>query len=174
MLIGLDRTIERADRDWSAYLIRTVKDFVVWGMSPSGSVDQDNAEWLMEVLSLGGLTRTGRIIAREVACAASPVNEALIAFASMSKRRPTGNREREVQARRKAEPLDPAKFHVTAVLQALRIGLTRSRSASETAIYRFDALCPLVPQHSKSSVNGSRCKRQPPLVRQRLWADMRC
>ena len=89
MLIGLDRTIERADRDWSAYLIRTVKDFVVWGMSPSGSVDRDKAEWLIEALSLGGATRTGRIIAREVACTAWPVSDALIAFASVSKRRPT-------------------------------------------------------------------------------------
>ena len=107
MLIGLDRTIERADRDWSAYLIRTVKDFVVWGMNPSGSVDRDKAEWLIEVLSRSGVTRTGRIIAREVAWVASPVNEALIALASVSRRRPAGNGETDDQAgRRGAEPLD--------------------------------------------------------------------
>src|SRR4029453_15172986 len=92
--------------DWSAYLIRTVRDFVVWGMSPSGSVDRDKAEWLLETLSLGGATRTGRIIAREVACAVWPVNDVLIAFATVSKRRPTDTGERQVPARPMAGPSD--------------------------------------------------------------------
>src|SRR5262245_22651786 len=86
MLIDLDRTIERADRDWGAFRIRTVKEFVVWGMGPSGSIDRDKAEWLIEALSRGGVTRTGRIIAREVACAVWPANNALLEFASISRR----------------------------------------------------------------------------------------
>jgi len=43
-----------------------------------------------------GATRKDRILAREVACAAWPENDALIAFASVSKRSPTGKGEWEV------------------------------------------------------------------------------
>src|SRR5829696_6427777 len=36
VLIALDAVIERADREWRSYLIATVRDFVVWGLSPVG------------------------------------------------------------------------------------------------------------------------------------------
>src|SRR5215212_11934647 len=49
VLIALDAVIERADREWRSYLIATVRDFVVWGLSPVGRIDRQKAEWLVAV-----------------------------------------------------------------------------------------------------------------------------
>ena len=38
VLISLDAVVEKADREWRSYLIGTVRDFVVWGLSPVGRV----------------------------------------------------------------------------------------------------------------------------------------
>ena len=35
LMLSADRAAHKADPDWSAYLISTVRDFVVWGMPPS-------------------------------------------------------------------------------------------------------------------------------------------
>ncbi len=40
-LIALDRGVQRADPDWTNYLVGAVRDFVVWGLPPIGSVDRD-------------------------------------------------------------------------------------------------------------------------------------
>ena len=34
MLLSLDATVERADRDWREYLVPAVAQFVVWGLEP--------------------------------------------------------------------------------------------------------------------------------------------
>jgi hypothetical protein len=68
LLIALDRSVTKADPSWTEYLVATIVDFVVWVERPTGFVDDDTALWLAEALSAGGaLTRTARLIAREVA-----------------------------------------------------------------------------------------------------------
>ena len=52
--------------------VANVRDFVVWGLPPIGAVDPEKAEWLVSVLSDRGLTKSGRLIAREVARDAEP------------------------------------------------------------------------------------------------------
>ncbi len=79
-LITLDRSVTRADPDWANYLVGTVRDFVIWGLPPAGSVDLDKAEWLVRILSSGSTSKTARLIAREVAREAREVDKALLAF----------------------------------------------------------------------------------------------
>jgi hypothetical protein len=68
LLLALDRSVVKADRTWTDYLVATIVDFVVWVERPTGFVDDDTALWLAETLSSGGaLTRTARLIAREIA-----------------------------------------------------------------------------------------------------------
>src|SRR3954467_10642486 len=62
VLIALDAVVEKADREWRSYLIGTVRDFVVWGLSPVGQVDRAKAEWLVAVLSSGVARQTARTL----------------------------------------------------------------------------------------------------------------
>jgi hypothetical protein len=87
LLISLDRAVEKADADWSDYLIRTVRDFVVWGLPPIGAVDREKAEWLIAALSSDGASKTFRQIAREVVRDACEVDALLLAFAGSPRRR---------------------------------------------------------------------------------------
>ena len=80
-LIALDRGVGRADPAWAEYLVTAVVDFVVWGARPTGYVDADTADWLATSLSAGGLTRTGRLIAREVVREAEAVERTLLPVA---------------------------------------------------------------------------------------------
>jgi hypothetical protein len=86
ILIALDRSIDRADKDWRAYLVATIRDFVIWGSPPAGRIDRDKAEWLIAALSHGG--PTARAIARSVAREALQVEDALLVFATTAKRKP--------------------------------------------------------------------------------------
>lgn len=87
MLLHLDRAVRSADRDWCDYLVATVRDFVVWGMPPVGSVDSAKAEWLSALLSHGGLTKAGRLIVREVVRDARRIDDdALLALSGRPKR----------------------------------------------------------------------------------------
>ena len=90
MLIGLDHAVKTADRDWSDYLVVTIRDFVIWGASPVGVVDSGKAEWLLAALSKGGVTKNGRVLAREIARAAPVADDALLAFARSPKRHAYG------------------------------------------------------------------------------------
>jgi len=80
-LIALDRELQSADPYWRDYLVLMVRDFVVWGMEPVGSVDRTKAEWLVPILSSNGMTKTGRLIAREVMREAWDVDATLAAIA---------------------------------------------------------------------------------------------
>jgi hypothetical protein len=80
LLIALDRAARKFDRDWNGYFVSAVRDFVVWGLEPIGQVDRAKAEWLLRVLSNGGITRRGRTIAREVVQDAFEVDALLMAF----------------------------------------------------------------------------------------------
>jgi len=86
LLIDLDRDVARADAAWSGFLIATLADFVVWAERPTGIVDEDTARWLMALLtakSAGAVTRTARLIAREIVEEAQAFeNDALALLAS--------------------------------------------------------------------------------------------
>ncbi len=151
LLIALDRAVRTADRDWSDYLVVTVRDFVIWGIPPVGAVDHDKAEWLVRALSSGGVTKAGLRIAREVAREASQVDDALIAFTGGLKRRAS-------IVDQKPEPTPVPNDHLPAITTLLA-GYERSApgnvpmpfaSISSTRLrLNFCALdqlsCPLVP-----------------------------
>ncbi len=84
-LIELDRSVDRADRDWRDYLTTTVRDFVIWGSLPAGRIDGDKAEWLVTVLRRSS-PKTASAIAREVVRQAPEVDNALRVFAGRSLR----------------------------------------------------------------------------------------
>ena len=79
-LIALDR-VRRADRAWREYLVVTIRDFVVWGLSPAGQMDRAKAEWLISSLSRHASTKTARVITREIVREAHKVDQILLAFA---------------------------------------------------------------------------------------------
>ena len=66
VLIALDSTVERADREWRRYLIATIRDFVIWGSPPAGRIDADKAAWLGDALASSS-PQTARAIRREIA-----------------------------------------------------------------------------------------------------------
>ena len=74
MLLSLDATVERADRDWRQYLVPAVAQFVVWGMEPVGRVDQAKADWLLEALELAP-PKTSSAIIRHVVIEAPLIND---------------------------------------------------------------------------------------------------
>ena len=90
MLLGLDRSIRTADRDWGDYLVGTVRDFAIWGMEPSGVVNGEKAAWLFAAVFDGGPTRNGRAIFREVTREARLIDEdaALVLAGGGMKRHP--------------------------------------------------------------------------------------
>ena len=62
MLLSLDATIERADRDWRQYLVPAVAQCAVWGLEPVGRIDQAKADWLLEALELAPPKSSSAII----------------------------------------------------------------------------------------------------------------
>ena len=66
ILLFLDSAVGRADREWSAYLTTTVRDFTIWGLQPAGSVNRDKAEWISALLCAADPSRTARLILREI------------------------------------------------------------------------------------------------------------
>jgi hypothetical protein len=86
LLIGLDRDVTRADAAWSGFLIASLVDFVVWAERPTGIVDEDTARWLAALLtadSAAAVTRTARLITREIVEEAQAFeNDALALLAS--------------------------------------------------------------------------------------------
>jgi hypothetical protein len=75
-LLIIDRSVERVDPAWVAYLSSTIMDFVVWGSRPTGYVDQETARWLGTLLRVNP-TKAARQILREVLCEAEGVDQAL-------------------------------------------------------------------------------------------------
>jgi hypothetical protein len=73
-LLILDRTVERMDPTWAAYLSDTIVDFVVWGSRPTGYVDQETAHWLETLLCVKPTKVTRRIL-REVLNEAEGVDQ---------------------------------------------------------------------------------------------------
>ena len=95
LLFDLDRGVSKADPSWRGWLVFTTVDFVVWAERPTGIVDEATARWLAIALTGGGtaLTRTARLIAREIAEEAHAFEgDALLALAAIAG--PTGSRSR--------------------------------------------------------------------------------
>ena len=76
MLLSLDATVERADRDWREYLVPAVAQFVVWGLEPVGRVDQAKADWLLDAVALAP-PKTGSAIIRHVVIEARCIDDAV-------------------------------------------------------------------------------------------------
>ena len=74
MLLSLDATVERADRDWREYLVPAVAQFVVWGLEPVGRIDQVKADWFLEALALAP-PKTGSAIIRHVVIEAPSIED---------------------------------------------------------------------------------------------------
>ena len=65
ILLALDRSVDRADRSWRDYLVRAVRDFVIWGSPPAGHIDADKAQWMITAFSASS-PKTARAITREI------------------------------------------------------------------------------------------------------------
>ena len=82
VLVALDRAMATPKASWSAFLVATVVDFVVWTSRPTGVVNRDLAQWLMASLTVGeGPTSNAMRIAFEVVREAERCDEELISFA---------------------------------------------------------------------------------------------
>ncbi|WP_406854638.1 hypothetical protein ABEG18_19105 [Alsobacter sp. KACC 23698] len=45
LLLAIDGSLVRADRDWTDYLTDAVGEFTLWGMGPAGRITQAKADW---------------------------------------------------------------------------------------------------------------------------------
>jgi hypothetical protein len=74
VLLALDGTVERADRDWTEYVVPAVVQFVIWGLEPVGRIDQEKADWLAAAVAKGR-RRSAATIIREVVREAPLIDE---------------------------------------------------------------------------------------------------
>ena len=81
VLLQLSRAVRPVDPAWADFVVASIVDFAVWGSRPTGSVDQDTANWLIAALAEGGATRLTRRIAREIAKEAQHVDPRFAEFA---------------------------------------------------------------------------------------------
>jgi hypothetical protein len=86
VLIALDRSVDRADREWRRYLIATVRDFAIWGSLPAGKIDIDKAEWLVAALRTSS-RKTAGAITREIMREAPEVDDEALQALSVNPRR---------------------------------------------------------------------------------------
>jgi hypothetical protein len=75
ILLFLDSVVARTDREWTMYLTSNVRDFVIWGLQPAGSVDRSKAEWISAALSRGDPTPTARAIIHEIVREARKIDD---------------------------------------------------------------------------------------------------
>jgi hypothetical protein len=113
VLIALDSSVDRADREWRRYLISTVRDFVIWGSPPAGRIDKGKAEWLAFALRTSA-RKTAGAVTREIMREAPEIDDAAMQVLSANPRR--GRRDRGDLTRKphrsydafgREEPLEP-------------------------------------------------------------------
>jgi hypothetical protein len=75
ILLFLDSVIHRADREWTAYLTATIRDFAVWKLEPAGSLDRGKAAWISAALACADPGKTARAILREIVHEARSIDE---------------------------------------------------------------------------------------------------
>ncbi len=85
ILLALDRSVDRADRGWREYLIRAVRDFVIWGSPPAEHIDADKAQWMITALS-GSSPKTARALIREIVREGPAFDDDLRAVAASAQR----------------------------------------------------------------------------------------
>jgi hypothetical protein len=81
ILLALDRSVDRADRSWRDYLVKAVRDFVIWGSPPAGHIDGDKAQWMMTALSSSS-AKTARALTLEIMRAGPEFDDDLRAVAA--------------------------------------------------------------------------------------------
>jgi hypothetical protein len=86
LLLDLDRSVPRADRAFGEFLVASVVSFVVWGERPTGRVDEDVADWLIDCLCRERLTRTGVAIVAEIVEEADLAPPALVTLLERRRR----------------------------------------------------------------------------------------
>jgi hypothetical protein len=113
VLIALDSSVDRADREWRRYLIPTVRDFLIWGSPPAGRIDQGKAEWLAFALRTSA-RKTAGAITREIIREAAEIDDGALRILSVNPRRGrrdrgdlTRQRRRSYDAFGREEPLEP-------------------------------------------------------------------
>jgi hypothetical protein len=75
ILLFLDSVIHRADREWTAYLTATIRDFAVWKLEPAGALDRGKAAWISAALACADPGKTARAILREIVYEARSIDE---------------------------------------------------------------------------------------------------
>jgi hypothetical protein len=81
VLLQLARAVKPVDPAWADFVVASIVDFVVWGERPTGTINQDTANWLIAVLSEAGADKLTRRIAREIAKEAQNVDPRFANFA---------------------------------------------------------------------------------------------
>lgn len=81
VLIALDRAVADKAGAWSAFVIQSVVDYVVWTSRPTGMIDRDMALWLTTSLAAGtGPTHVALAIAFEAVRECERADELLVSF----------------------------------------------------------------------------------------------
>jgi hypothetical protein len=81
VLIALDRAVADKAGAWSAFVIQSVVDYVVWTSRPTGMIDRDMALWLTTSLAAGtGPTHVALAIAFEAVRECERADELLVTF----------------------------------------------------------------------------------------------
>ena len=86
VLIALDSSVDKADREWRRYLISTIRDYAIWGSPPAGRIDEEKAEWLLSALRISS-RKTARAITREIMREAPEVDDEALRVLSVNPRR---------------------------------------------------------------------------------------
>lgn len=81
VLLQLTRAVKPVDPEWADFVVASIVDFAVWGERPTGTIDQNTANWLIAVLSDGGGDKLTRRIAREITREAQNVDRRFTDFA---------------------------------------------------------------------------------------------
>jgi hypothetical protein len=86
LLIALDSSVDKADREWRRYLIATIRDFVIWGSPPAGRIDINKAAWLVAALRISS-RKTAGAITREIMREAPELDDDALGVLSVNPRR---------------------------------------------------------------------------------------
>jgi hypothetical protein len=81
VLIALDRAVVDKAGAWSAFVVQSVVDYVVWTSRPTGMIDHDMALWLTTSLGAGsGPTHVAVAIAFEAVRECDRADQMLVSF----------------------------------------------------------------------------------------------
>ena len=104
ILLLLDCMVQKTDREWTAYLTTTVRDFAVWGLHPAGSLDRGKAKWISSALACANPTRTARIILREIVQEARSIDDGALLQLGFGGRTAIPDAARQHRSRRAIRP----------------------------------------------------------------------